>query len=869
MKLPQLPDYEYEELIGEGPCGWVFRCSFEGGREQRAVKVLKSQATNRSLAGSCLRALSEGDVKHPALPQIFHAELSGRPLAYAMPLFGRKTRKGWNSQSLENFCGSLPAEHSLVLIDQMADAMACLHRNGLFHTGLKPSNLFVESLAGDSGADYQLKILDAGQGYIAGLQFLEIGDLGFYASPEQLETGDLTSGKGTKWDVYSFGVVAFRLLTGKLPRMEAKFAEFRKNPDALGRLPAVGYGDLMEGAEHFINALKREPDFEWPDQPQSDKEASRRFVIEKCLTIDPKDRFEDMREVREALIQSDHQLQMNRISLAAQQTHEKTHRKAKRWKTVAGIAAGFFGAALLAAGAMFGLYKIDQNKQAQALLNTKQNAEQREASLQQAMAEVEGRAENVIQQLDQAESAQQQLIGEAKLARQILRQTQANGDRFFELILENRHSDVPGFEQQRSRALLEGKKYYDRLIEVYADAPDFTLSMADAYRYLGEIHRELGDFDEATAAFSDADQRYSDLIEVNQGNLHVTRGMALVKRAQAGLASRNGAPSVALNLFDQSIRLFQTLSEIDTENHGLEATIAIAENYLQMAEEYRRNGDLQNALSAAKASGDTFLRLETSQPVNDRVIGGVAKAFSISGDLLGEQDQSGQAIEFHQRAADVFARAIQLNGANDEYQLGLGRSLGRIGLLTKDQAKLQAAADVLAEVVPNNPYRSSYQRTLAEVFGALSKEQRDGGQAAVAMKLEQQAVNLLKPIMERNPDAVPDDVKFVYAKRLSALAELQGDSEQFDQSREPLNQAIGILNELVQGEGIDPEYRRTLAHARGMAGFACLKAGDKTGAKQHYEVARVEWENYVSQFPNDVQAAEEAKWTKEQLEGLQ
>ena len=70
----------------------------------------------------------------------------------------------------------------------------------------------------------------------------------------------------------------------------------------------------------------------------------------------------------------------------------------------------------------------------------------------------------------------------------------------------------------------------------------------------------------------------------------------------------------------------------------------------------------------------------------------------------------------------MYAQAINLNGAVDDYQLGLGKAMGQIGLISKDTAKLQAASKVLAEVVPANPFKSEYQKTLAEVFGVLADQ---------------------------------------------------------------------------------------------------------------------------------------------------
>ncbi|MGY8644251.1 MAG: protein kinase domain-containing protein [Verrucomicrobiales bacterium] len=865
MKLPQLTGYHYEELLGEGPCGWVFRCTYNG--EERAVKVLKSQATNRALIGSCLRAIKGGKVKHPAIPPIYQMDLDGRPLAFAMPLYGRRdTSTGkWNSMSLENYCGTLPADRCIGLIDQLADALACLHRNGVFHVGLKPSNLFITT---DDENRFQIKISDFGQGYIAGVQYLEMGDAGFYCSAEQLETGDLSGGQGTLWDVYSFGVVAYRLFTGHLPRLDSRFAQYQQNPEAIGCMPALAHGELFEGAETFINWLKLEPQIKWPTQPQSEREASRRFVIEKCLALDPNDRFSDMREVREALLQSEHQLQINQLTLEKNATSQpkKVVKGSGLWKAAAMFAGVAFFAALIGCGILFGMYKSAENRKTTALTKVAMTAEQAQAAAMQAMDERKNFEEAMKLKLAEAKVSNEEVLNEASTARGLLREVQANGDRFFELIMENRDSDVPGFELKRASALSDGRKYYERLIAIYDGAPEFALSIADANRYLSEIYTELGDFQRAKASLTESAQHYNTLLQADQKNVGVIRGMARVKQLQATVLEKVGTTDGTLAAIDDSNRFLQALSAADPTAE-FEASVEIADNLYGSAETFHRMAQYERALEFARASGDRFVELQASHPNDDQVLAGIARSFGITGDLLAVKGRTKECEAAYQQSADMYAQAINLNGAVDDYQLGLGKAMGQIGLISKDTAKLQAASKVLAEVVPANPFKSKYQKTLAEVFGVLADQQRDGGQKDKAMELSSKAVSILKPIIEAG-NGVPADVQFIYAERLVGLAKLQGDSADFSEAIALLKQAIEILNQLVKTDLTNPTYRRSLAHAQGQAGFACAKADDETSAKQHYQFAQSDWVNYVAQFPNDAVAKAEAKWVKEQLDRL-
>jgi len=50
MRLPELPGYRYEDLLGEDSFGWSFIAAY-GRSEHRVVKVLKAQATTAGSGG--------------------------------------------------------------------------------------------------------------------------------------------------------------------------------------------------------------------------------------------------------------------------------------------------------------------------------------------------------------------------------------------------------------------------------------------------------------------------------------------------------------------------------------------------------------------------------------------------------------------------------------------------------------------------------------------------------------------------------------------------------------------------------------------------------------------------------------------------
>ncbi|MEM9281888.1 MAG: hypothetical protein AAGA96_08685, partial [Verrucomicrobiota bacterium] len=498
-----------------------------------------------------------------------------------------------------------------------------------------------------------------------------------------------------------------------------------------------------------------------------------------------------------------------------------------------------------------------------------QNVEQQAAAYRKALLEKQRSSEQLESELGQVENSHSRLLGEAKLARQILRQTQEKGDEFFRLVLDNRDTDVPGFREDRADALLIARKHYERLIEVYGDAPDFIVSTANAMFYLGRIYKELGEFGKALVVFGEAERRYLALLDdSDEANVEFIRNLAIAKRSLGLLSTKNGKYAIARHYFTESSRYWTEARSADS-SMKLEAGVSIHENSLSVVECELAIGRFDAALDGTRSIGSQLLKLQEEEPNDDRIVSALAHSFALAGRILENQAKNDLAEEAYQEAGDLYARAVKLNAAIDAYQLGLGNSLARVGLLTKDMEKLEAAVEVLGRVVVHNPYESVYQKTLADVYGVLARSQRDGGQLESAIKLEREAIAVLQPIIRESGFDTSPDVLYSYSLRLAHLAELLGDEGEFDGSREPLQEAITILDRISKGDASLAAYQRALARARGLAGFACLKSGDKSEAIEHLEIAKAEWESYVQSNPEDADAEQAVRWTDDQLRSLQ
>ncbi|MAS97154.1 MAG: hypothetical protein CMO55_28520 [Verrucomicrobiales bacterium] len=913
MQLPELQGYSYEDLLGEDPFGWSYVCSHESG-ERRVIKVFKAQATNESLLHYYFDKFSDPDFGLPGIAPVYDYVLQGDDSlsACAVPFFGwkGKDKQRWQVTSLKGLMHLLTPDQSVDIIRKLAESLAEAHENGVFHGGLRPGNVF---LTGDSGDGHKLQIGDFGQILIGGLQYLEADDLLFYVSPEQLSTGDFSGENGKAWDIYAFGVIAFQMLTGHLPRLDRLRQQFIERPDSLKTAGAVSYGQLTHISEYVIGQLDSERPVEWPDEATDSENAKLRRAIEACLAYEPADRPSSMAEVAELIgaspapvveeLESEgDSLEFGSGELEFDESSSSSVKTGSRKKIFGGEKASIAGvggkigklpfirvfvtnpslkwqiAAVIALIAMLPMtfFLVNLNMELRATrteltVEAKElqaNVEKQAAAYRRAIRTNQKDTEQLKAEINEVEDSRSRMVGEAKLARQILRQTQENGDQFFRLVLENKDTDVPGFREKRAKALLEGRRHYERLVEVYGDAPDFIVSTANAYFYLGQIYREMGEFGKALASYGEAERRYLALLDDSQTtSIDFVKNIAIAKRSLGQLSMKSGEYSIARHYFTESSRYWAETRSRDT-SEALNAAISIHENSLAIVNCEIAMGRGDAALDAARSVGAQILKLQEQAPDNPKIIGILARSFGLAADILRQNGEIDSAKEAYQQSADLFARAITLNAAVDAYHLGLGNSLAGVGLIENDVEKLESSAEVLSRVVGRNPFEPEYQRTLADVYGALAANQRDGGKLKNAIEFEKEALEILQPIVKSNPNS-PESVLYSYSQRLAHLAELLGDAGEFDSSRAPLQEAITVLEKISKSDHATSEFHRGLARARGLAGFACIKSGDKTGAKEHLELARAEWENYMASNPEDSDAAQAAKWTSDQLKTLQ
>ncbi|MFH1675737.1 MAG: protein kinase, partial [bacterium] len=139
---------------------------------------------------------------------------------------------------------------ALRIVAKIALTLRPIHESGIFHSDLKPSNIFFTS-------DGEIKLLDFGLAGKSGQSGISAGTA-CYASPEQLlgEQCDLRA------DLYSLGCILYELVTGHPPFISDDIAEILFNQvNSAPQPPIRVHPDISEFANALIlNLLEKSPE---------------------------------------------------------------------------------------------------------------------------------------------------------------------------------------------------------------------------------------------------------------------------------------------------------------------------------------------------------------------------------------------------------------------------------------------------------------------------------------------------------------------------------------------------------------------------------------------------------------------------------
>jgi serine/threonine-protein kinase len=263
--------YEVIRLVGEGGMGTVYEAMDARLNRKVALKILSSQLKSKRKAAKrfTIEAQAAARLVHPNVVGIFDFDVE-----CAIPYMAMEYLQG------ETLAAAI--DRGPLAFARMADIMLAVcagvhaaHQAGIVHRDLKPSNIF---LCSDWKGNETARVLDFGISKVGGISssgLTQTGDIvgtSQYLSPEQAAGLRHVTEHS---DQYSLGVVMYECVTQQTPqRGEPIYSLLRNVTQGRHRPPRELRADLPPALE---------------------------AIIERAMSVRPKDRFASVYELGRAM----------------------------------------------------------------------------------------------------------------------------------------------------------------------------------------------------------------------------------------------------------------------------------------------------------------------------------------------------------------------------------------------------------------------------------------------------------------------------------------------------------------------------------------------------------------------------------------
>jgi tetratricopeptide (TPR) repeat protein len=271
--------YRLVRQLGQGGMGevWLAERADQAYSKQVAIKFITGFGGNREVIEWFRRERqSLAKLEHPHIARL----LDGGETADGLPFLVMEYVDG---VPLDQWCEGKPLDAILDLFLQVCSAIEHAHRALIVHRDIKPANVLVtaegESRLLDFGIAQEVEQGADGAEAQAATQAYTL----HYASPEQMEGGDITVAS----DIYSLGALLYRLLSGRVPHADTSSAP--------GQLLAIQTTQPLKPSK-VVRDDARLPGLER-------RRRARRLhgdlddIVLKCLRSEPRLRYGSAREL--------------------------------------------------------------------------------------------------------------------------------------------------------------------------------------------------------------------------------------------------------------------------------------------------------------------------------------------------------------------------------------------------------------------------------------------------------------------------------------------------------------------------------------------------------------------------------------------
>ena len=198
--------FELTELMGRSEFGATYRAKTKTGKTV-SVKLFHADLDRRLTKRLFSNAKTVSGINHGRVARVLGAKYSQDSDTYLVTQW----MPGDTLAALLERRGHLSAKQTADILFQLCSALAPIHKSGLPHGNLKPSNIFMNP---GEDATEQVCITDVvGSGVVGRQQNRELIGSAKNMSPDQIKGTECT----TSTDFFAIGVLGYRMLAGHYP----------------------------------------------------------------------------------------------------------------------------------------------------------------------------------------------------------------------------------------------------------------------------------------------------------------------------------------------------------------------------------------------------------------------------------------------------------------------------------------------------------------------------------------------------------------------------------------------------------------------------------------------------------------------------
>jgi len=252
--------YKIRHLIGAGGMSSVYLAWEFALEREVAIKVLSREFEGNVEDRERFRreARVAASLTHPSIIPVYTFERSDGLTYQVMRYVPGESLAGRLSREER-----MPLDEACQVLDDMADALAMVHRAGVVHRDIKPDNILLDRATGRAVlTDFGVATVRTSEHSRS--EVSKAQGTPQYMSPEHALGEQACDGRS---DLYSLGVVAFRMLTGRLPFNGGSARSIVAQHVALEPPPVEHYApELPEAIARVINrCLSKDPRRRWAD----------------------------------------------------------------------------------------------------------------------------------------------------------------------------------------------------------------------------------------------------------------------------------------------------------------------------------------------------------------------------------------------------------------------------------------------------------------------------------------------------------------------------------------------------------------------------------------------------------------------------